>query len=157
MGEAFVPEMEIVSFVFQDEEKEFARHDYCPKCWEETQAQERERSSSRGIWKSKIEPKKPVQLHSQVDRAFALLLEMIKESTYQPEELFVLCLFLARAKRLTFREEFEREGERYHRYEACGTKTSIATKVIELTPEQIDTIQKSLATKLAPIHDEGSH
>jgi hypothetical protein len=145
-GERLLPGMEIYSLLIEDETKKLIRRDFCSACW--TQAHVEGSLESRGYWKSKIERRKPTSDCSRVDRALALLKELLQAAEPQEAEIFVLCLFLSHARQLALRQEFEKEGATYQLYEVLRQEEYVTIKAINLSNLQIEEIQKSLACKL---------
>lgn len=141
-AEQLVAGMEITSLIFENENQELGRRDFCPTCWQEMQEREAAKPETKGYWKAKIEPKKISPEKSRIGRA----LELLKEA--QGEELFVLCLFLSHARQLALRKEFEEEGATYHLYEILRHDEFITVKAMNLSQAQTENIQKSLAQKL---------
>ena len=150
--ESLLPGMEIISLIFEDENQEIGRHDYCTACWQEAHFSETEKPETRGYWKSKIEPKKSVIESSRISRALILLKEMLKSPEADPEEIFVLSLFLSHARLLALRQEFQEEGCTYQLYEILRQDEFITVKLFSLSATQIEAIQKSLAQKLSAVH-----
>lgn len=148
-GEAFKPEMEITSFIYEDrEQNQIVRRDYCMNCWLSISREVCSNPNSRGYWKSKIEAKKEAPPSSRTGRALQLLREMIQNPESSPDEIFVLALFLSHARQLVLRQEFEERGVAYQLYEIAKQDEFITIKIVNLSNLQIDGIQKSLALKL---------
>lgn len=150
--EPLLPGMEIISLIYEDENQEIGRHDYCAACWPEAQAIEGSKPETRGYWKSKIEPKKIVPESTRVGRGLSLLKEMLKTPEADAEEVFVLCLFLSHARQLALRQEFKEEGSTFQLYEILRQDEFITVKLVNLSTIQIENIQKSLAQKLSLSH-----
>lgn len=147
LGERLQPGMEIYSLLLDDEPQRMARRDYCSVCWKQVQA-DGILKSSRGYWKSKIEEKKAPAESSRVERALALLRELIQAPETHQAEIFVLSLFLAHARQLALRQEFKREEGTYQLYEVLRQDEFMTVKVMKLSLPEIETIQKTLALKL---------
>lgn len=145
-GERLLPGMEIYSLLLEDDTKKLTRRDFCSACWTQTQVEET--LESRGYWKSKIERRKSSTDCSRVDRALALLKELVQAAEPQEAEIFVLCLFLSHARQLALRQEFEKEGAAYQLYEVLRQEEYVTIKAVNLSNLQIEEIQKSLACKL---------
>jgi hypothetical protein len=148
-GEPFLPGMEMYSLLFEDEMKKgVLRRDFCPECWNQVTTEEKP-LNFRGYWKSKVEPpRKPPAESSRVARALTLLEEMLQAPEQKEQDIFVLCLFLARARQLALRHEFEKEGIAYQLYEILQREEFLTVKVFHLSPLEIETIQKFLACQL---------
>lgn len=145
-GERFLPDMEVVSLLIETETRAVTRRDYCTACWDEFQ-----NGSVQGIqgyWKSKIERRTPPQASNRVERALHLIQQSIKEEEPDEAEIFVLALFLAHARQLLLRKEFTEQGKNYHLYEVAKQDEFITIRLIDLTQDQIEQKQKSLALKL---------
>jgi hypothetical protein len=143
-GERLLPGMDIYSLLLEGEQ-DFKRRDFCATCWTQI---EKEPDSHRGYWKSKIEPKKPATEISRPARALALLQELLNTADPDEAEIFVLSLFLARARQLALRQEVQREGSLYYLYEIVGQEQFLTIKAHDLSDLQIEVLQKSLASKL---------
>ena len=143
-GERLLPGMDIYSLLFE-EEHNFKRKDFCATCWTQI---EKGPDSHRGYWKSKIESKKSLTETSRAARALTLLQELLHTPDPDEAEIFVLSLFLARARQLALRQEVQREGNLYYLYEIVGQEQFLTIKVYDLSALQIETLQKSLAAKL---------
>lgn len=148
-GEHFIPEVEIYSLLHEDENHHLARSDYCSACWNEISSIVCSKPEIRGYWRSKIEPKQPSLESSRTLRAIKLLKELAKHPDGQAEEIFVLCLFLAHARQLALRQEFQQDEISYQLYEIVRHEEFLTIKVVNLSQIQIETIQKSLAQKLS--------
>lgn len=146
-GERLSAGMEIYSLLIEGETKELTRRDFCSACWTNRQIQEA-KEASFGHWKSKIEQRKTSSESSRVGRALILLRELLQTTDPQEAEIFVLCLFLAHARQLALRQEFQKEGVNYHLYEVLRQEEFITVKAFTLSHLQIETIQQSLACKL---------
>lgn len=146
-GEHFIPGMEVYSVLRENDEHRLARNDYCGACWLELHNIEFIQKS-RGYWKSKMEPRKHTPESSRTARALELLKEMLACSESQSGEIFVLCLFLARARQLALRQEFQQDGAAYQLYEIVRHEEFVTIKTVPLSHIQIEVIQTSLAQKL---------
>lgn len=146
-GERLNPGMEIYSLLLEDEKQGFSRRDFCSACWDSIQLEEEE-LGLRGYWKSKIEMRNPVVESSRVGRALALLRNLLQASEPQEAEIFVLCLFLAHARQIALRQEFQKEGINYQLYEVLRQEEYFTIKALQLSHIQIESIQQSLALKL---------
>jgi hypothetical protein len=146
--ERLLPGMEIYSLLVEDQEKRgFLRHDFCALCWSQVQ-NEAEKLTPRIYWKSKIEYRKPFVESSRTMRALALLRKLQQVREPLEEEIFVLCLFLSHARQLALRQEFQKDGETYQLYEVLQQEEYLTVKALNISSFQIETIQKSLASKL---------
>lgn len=146
--EPLAPGMDIYSFLHEQEENQLARNDYCPACWHDLHATLLAQPNCKGYWKSKIELKKQQPESTRTARALLLLKDLLGKPDSSPEEIFVLALFLAHARLLALRQEFQQEGNNYFLYEVVRQEEFITVKSINLSQIQIETIQKSLAQKL---------
>lgn len=142
-GERLIPGMEIYSLLLEEGPKSLKRHDFCSLCW-----RQKERAMPAwGYWKSKIESRKMIKGSSRIERALVLLRELQHQEGFD-EEIFVLCLFLSRARQLILRQEFQKEGSSYQLYERAGEEEYFTIKSIRLSQIQIEDLQQSLACKL---------
>ena len=146
-GELLLPGMEIYSQVLEKDTQGFIRHDFCSVCWNRVK-NEGEKSKSRGYWKSKIEQRKSSTHSSRNNRALALLRELQQASEPQETEIFVLSLFLSRARQIALRQEVQKEGVTYQIYEILREEEYLTVKALQLSFLEIETIQKSLAVQL---------
>ena len=161
-GEPLLPGMEIYSLLLDSgDERQLARRDFCSACWSAKRLEASARPDSRGYWKSKIEVKKAIEGSSRIDRAITLLKELLRSLEFEKGEsvneqqfldkegeVFVLSLFLARAKALALRQEFEKNGLSYQLFEILRNEEFITVKVVRLSHLEIDRLQKSLASQL---------
>lgn len=145
-GERLLSGMEVISLLTDGENKAAIRRDFCLACWAEFPKETL--SSAKGYWRSKIEHKEPPQGSNRVARALHLLKQAIKESHPDEAEIFVLALFLAHARQLILRKEFLEGSVSYHLYEIAKQDEFITIRLVDLSQEQIDLKQKSLAMKL---------
>jgi len=146
--ETFHPGMDVYTLLCQKEGEPFSRRDFCHVCWQERGPLESSLPEAKGYWKSHIEPKKPPGESSKADKAMALLKELIASSDSSVDEVYILCLFLARAKRLALRKELQKEEISYQVYEILGQEECFAVQVVTLSPPQVVMIQESIAAKL---------
>jgi hypothetical protein len=145
--ERLLPGMEIYSQLSENEKEGFDRHDFCSSCWTDLQ-EKSQKVNSQIYWKSKIEPRKKHRESSRFSRALTLLREMQNASEPQEGEMFVLCLFLSRARQIALRQEFQKEDLTYQVYEILQEEEFFTVKSLKLSTLQIEMIQKSLAIQL---------
>ena len=145
-GERLLPGMEIYSLLLESETDQITRQDFCSICWSNVQIEKIE--SLRGYWKSKIDLQQPVTETTRISKALKLLHEMRHDQEVKDEEIFFLCLFLSHARQLALRQEFQKEGISYQLYEILSKEEFITVKLINLSHVEIETIQRSLASKL---------
>jgi hypothetical protein len=143
-GERFEPGMEMYSLLLEEESEKLSRRDYCSVCWNEGR---KESDGSRTYWKSVIERKKNEKDLSRIERGVSILRELLKQPDPNESELYVLCLFLARARQVALRQEYKKEGISYQMYEIIRYEEFLTVKVISLSDVEIEIIQKSLAEK----------
>jgi hypothetical protein len=145
-GEKLYPGMDYYSLL-QEEGKTFLRKDFCLHCWEEPQKGEQLMT----YWRSKVQVKES-QIPSSAPKhlkALSLLKEMCKEpASIEENELFILALYLARAKQLILRKEWEQEGQVYYLYEIVESEEIVTIKKVDLSLLNIENIQQKLAQKL---------
>lgn len=147
-GERFVPGAEYYSLVLDEEEQAIKRWDFCPACWNEHFPQQATKPSVT-YWKSRIEIKQEnLTPSSRTQRALALLKMMLLEPCLQEEEIFVLALFLAHARKLILRKEFEEQGQLYILYEIAQQDEFVTIKKIDLSLLETKVLQDSLSAKL---------
>lgn len=153
-GLVLTPGMEYFSALFFDGiGGEYLRRDYCSKCWDELQQQnEHERIAS--TWKSIVPPKKQEsELPKQRDERALYLLrealasEAIKIDRHIQGEAFILALFLARRRKIHFRQELIHEKVVYNLYEVADTEEMLSVPKLKLSDLPVESIQISLAKK----------
>lgn len=146
-GERFLPGTDYYSLIVEDENQTKKRLDFCPLCWKE---HPQEAKSPLIYWKSHIEIRQESASlpSSRTHRALALLKTMVLEPQSSEEELFVLALFLAHARKLILRKEFEEEGLAYMLYEVAQQDEFVAIKKIDLSTLETKVLQDSLSVKL---------
>ena len=134
-GEQFKPGMEFISHLFESEKGEVVRKDFCLTC------ADLEKGGSFGRWKGKVpypkEKKLPVERNA---RALELLRRALEEDQ-AASEAFVLALYLARARLIVARQEFE--GKIF--YEVIATEEMLAVTRVPLSQLEIAKIQTRLA------------
>lgn len=146
-GEHLLPGMEIYSLLLEDESQQLVRRDFCTACWGEVSGIE-EKKATQGYWKSKIELRKVAPESSRVGRALNLLRELRQAPEPCEGEIFILCLFLARARQIVLRQEFKKESIAYQLYEILHKEEYVTIKVVDLSQMQIENIQAALADRL---------
>lgn len=128
--------------------KEMTRYDVCADCWPSFSLPESISAPFRGHWKSTIEKKQPKN-DSRKEKAFALLRSLFAHQEAEADEIFVLALFLARAKVIVLRKEFKGEDNApYALYEAPHTGEAFTIKVCTISPTRIGVLQNILGEKL---------
>jgi hypothetical protein len=147
-GERLLPGMEIYSLLSEDHDERLTRRDFCSVCWKMVRETEGGHHFARGYWKSKIEKQKPSEGSQRVERAFSLLLALQNDPEPREAEIFVLSLFLAHARHLALRHEFQREGITYHLYEFLRNEEFITIKAVNLPRDQIENLQRSISSQL---------
>ena len=149
-GEAMVPGMEYYSaLMFGEKEEHCHRRDYCPVCWDLIN-KEQGNQSLNSTWKSKVPLKKDLSdlPKKRDDRALYLLKEaLILGNAVPEEEAFVLSLYLARRRKIYFRQEIKREGKAFSLYEVAETEEMLCVPKVELSQLQIGILQEALARK----------
>ena len=142
--ERLLPGMEYYSLITDDENAKIIRRDYCLACWQAV-AINQDISNSHGYWQSKIEPKCEIKIvQSKTLRALALL----NQEDRNEGELFVLSLFLARARQLILRKEIVQAGIKYYLFERSHQDEFLTIKKVELTSDEIRLLQQVLSEKL---------
>lgn len=147
-GERLLPGMEIISLLSEEDEAGMTRRDYCSECWTQFQNKMNSAISSKCYWKSKIEKKQIVETSSRIDRALHLLRALLQEGSGKEGEIFVLCLFLAHARQLALRKEFQDNEVNYHLYEILKNEEFLTIKVVPLSQVEIGVWQRSIAEQL---------
>lgn len=146
--ERLLPGMEYYSLIADDENAKIIRRDYCQACWHVVSVNQH-LSNSHGYWQSKIEPKCEIKvIQSKTLRALVLLRQLLNQEDRNEGELFVLSLFLARARQLIFRKEIVQAGIKYYLYEMNHQDEFLTIKKIELTSDEIRILQQVLSEKL---------
>jgi len=144
--EKFVPKMEYYSLLLEDEQLKIQRQDFCKSCWETTMT-EKKLAHSKGYWKSKIDEKEIKTPSNKAEKAFQLLKNLMQNDDANQAEIYVLAILLAHFRRLILRKEFEEDGNSFHLYEIARQDEFIKVRVVQLPPQEIESIQKSLANK----------
>ncbi len=147
-GEKLLAGMEIYSLITEGSTEQLSRKDYCLGCWNKMFDSVKVNPMTKGYWKSKIEIKKEIEGTNRIERALSLLRSWRDVRDPNEEEIFVLCLFLSRARQIALRQEIECDGALYHLYEILHTEEFVKVKTKPLSELQIEIIQKSLAEKL---------
>lgn len=139
--EPFTPGMEYYS-VLADGENGIERFDYCTTCWTIPQSQT--------YWQGRLPTKQDTAAiqNNKIQKALHLLKEMISTKDSNEGEVFILALFLARARKLFLRKEFQEGTYHYHLYEIAHLDEFLTIKNITLNETEILQIQQSLAVKL---------
>lgn len=149
LGERLLPGMDIYSLLVEEmNASQLERRDFCSDCWAQVRDLQCGEATARGYWRSKIEKKKGEGSSTRLDLALELLLNLKQGEEVNEGEIFVLCLFLSRARKIALRQELQKEGVSYHLYEILSLEEFITVKVISLSDLEIDTLQKSLAKQL---------
>lgn len=142
-GELFKPGMEFISHLYEIEKGEVVRKDFCLAC------AATEKGVPRGLWKGKVphpkEKKLPLERNA---RALELLRRALEDGQVAPEA-FVLALYLARARLIAARQEFE--GKIL--YEVLATEEMLAVPRVPLSQLEIAKIQTRLAQQFSPEAD----
>jgi hypothetical protein len=150
-GECLNSGMEYYSLLSHHDEQAVKRCDFCVSCWQKF-SEEADLTKGVVYWKSRIEIKKDAEVtqeQSKMGKALSLLRTLLQEQHQQEEEIFVLALFLAHARRLILRKEFEKEGMSYSVYEVANQEDWLMIKKVDLSHLETSVIQKSLSTQLA--------
>lgn len=148
--EKFAPGADYYSTLTEAISGEWQRQDYCHSCWEALSREDAK--STRGYWKSKVPLKQETVILSRNRNARAL--ELLKErlacgAEEDREEIFVLALYLARARVIYLRQELQQDdGSWLNLYEVSATEEMLAVKKIDLSQLQIGKIQSQLAAQL---------
>ena len=150
-GELMAPGLEYYSALKINEGQEsYKRLDYCVPCFERLQKENKRGSYIGSFWKSTV-PKK--QALSELpkkkdDQALLLLKEALSSSEdLAEEEAFLLSLYLARRRKITYRQELLRFGKIFSLYEVVETEEMLAIPKIDLSLLEIKTLQIKLAKK----------
>jgi hypothetical protein len=150
-NETWVPGMECISALSEDESGKWVRKDYCLACWEKMASQE-PIDQTWGYWKSTIVAKKKndVPILDRTERAFELLHEALARGTSDDhDEAFVLALYLVRHKKIIQRNEVKHsDGQTMLVYEVILTEEMIGVPKADLNRLQVEKIQLILAQKL---------
>jgi hypothetical protein len=145
--ERLLPGTDYYSLLKEGDES-MLRQDFCPHCW--TTLAEEERQQAFSYWKSHIEEKKEsIPFQTRPLRALAVLKNLLFQPDGNSAELFVLALYLAHARQLILRKEFEENGETYCLYEVVRQDEFFTIKKVALSQLEVEQLQYSLAIKLA--------
>lgn len=152
-NEPLLPGMEYHS-VLKDgnEEGVYERKDYCAKCWEILNKQHHF-DQALSFWKSAVPKQKEVsELPKQRELRALILLKDALKSTEEgaAAEAFVLSLFLARRRRLHFKQEIQLPNKPLSSiYEDSETEEILCVPKMPLTDLQVERLQADLAKKFA--------
>lgn len=149
-GERLISGMEYYSLLLDEESQKIMRQDFCSVCWQELISQEK-MGEHRSYWRSRIDTKNvkdPQAALNKIEKAFSLLKEAQAAHEKDEAEIFILALFLARAKQLILRKEKIHQGCLYHLYEVAHQDEFLMIKKIDLTSSEISQVQASLSKKL---------
>ena len=147
-GERLQPGMDYYSLLLDDENSKVIRQDYCLICWREMTGN-RDLTTNHGYWQSRIDRKEEIKgSQSKTIKALALLKELLELPEREDAEVFVLSLFLARARRLILRKEIQRDGMNYFLYEKVGCDEFITIKKMNLNSDEITLLRQILSEKL---------
>lgn len=141
--EVFESGHEYYSILLENPKEGIIRLDYCPSCWNE---QKGNIPKNQGYWKGIIPSKAQIAetKSSKIDKALKLLCDAEADE----KELFILALYLAHARRLVLRREFEENSYHYNQYEILHKEEFVTIKMLKLKDEEIQGIRQSLASKL---------
>lgn len=145
-GEKLVPGMDYYSLLVEQENKQIFRQDFCCACWDAS-FKERQDALGQGYWKSRIEAKKETDrshLSKRVAKAYSLLETVLQQPKGQEAKIFILALFLARAKQLILRREWKEDRQRYYLYEMAGEEKLLTIKHMDISPREIAQLEQSL-------------
>ena len=127
-------------------EDHYIRQDYCLSCWAE-----QVNKAKGGYWKATVPfRKEPSELPKQRDaRALHLLKENILCNHLEDySETFVLSLYLARRRRITFRRDMLLpDGKQGALYEVADTEEMLLVPKVLLSDLQVENLQLTLAKK----------
>lgn len=147
-GERIEPGMEYCSLLSEEDDKEIIRQDYCLPCWKEVSSQV-DLNKNFTFWQSKTNLKIALpNSKNKVTRAVSLLKQLINQSEPHDSEIFILALYLARARQLYLRKEFEENGSIYHLYELVEYDEFITVKKVLLTALEAPFLQKKISAQL---------
>lgn len=150
-GEPLIQGDSYYSVVILEEQYLYQRQDYCLACWEKAEPLK----SMQGMtssWKSVVPIKREdkADLPKQRDkRALYLLKEILtdQEAVSAKEEAFVLSLYLARRRLITFRQELIKGGFPFSLYEVVETEEMLCVQKIALSDLRIENVQQELSKK----------
>jgi hypothetical protein len=146
--EPLTPGTEYYSLLVNDEdEKKWVRRDFCPNCW---QTMKEDVSAGQSYWRSRIEEKPEVvaPISTKTGRALQILKDLLSRPDGNEAEIFVLVLYLAHARQLILRRDFEKEGIGYQVYEIAKQDEFLTIKKVSLMHLEGDLLQQSLSSKL---------
>lgn len=144
-GERLTPGTEYFSLITDGENDTIVRHDFCSKCWIPPQVDKKQT-----YWKSSIEAKTENLPGSQsrIEKALTLLKKLLLEPQGKENEIFVLAIYLAHARKLTLRKEFEEQGIGYSLYEIMHQDEFVTIKRVDLSLLETTALQKTLSQQL---------
>lgn len=141
-GEQLNPGMDVYSILVENEES-YVRSDFCLACWALLQ-EEKSLPLHQAYWKTKV-ASQTAHRGTRWTKALTLLFQFLQCPSAYEAEIFVLCLYLAHARQIILRREFEQEGKTYQVYEVLQQKEEFTIQAIHLSATQIATVQQSLA------------
>ena len=145
-GERLVPGMHYFSLILTNEDQKTTRQDYCLSCWEDVS---KNLTSNHAYWQSNIDAKTDVKgIQSKVLKALALLKELLSQVEHNEAEIFVLSLFLARARQLVLRQEIKQGEEKFYLFEVARQDEFITVKKLNLDSLEIKSLQQCISAKL---------
>lgn len=149
-GERLIPGMDYYSLLLDEETQKMVRQDFCPTCWQQAVTQG-DLTKNRGHWQSRVDAKHEkgsAQSLNKIEKALSILKESQAMSERNDAEIFVLALYLARARQLILRKEMKDKGSYYNLYEIANQDEFLTIKKVDLSGLEINTIQQSLSKKL---------
>lgn len=140
--------MEVYSLLLEESVNQFTRRDYCAVCWGVAGRMAAKEKNACGFWKGVIEKKKKKEKETREDVVFSLLDQLLEEKENKSAEIYLLCLFLARARKMVLRREYKQNGLEYHVYEILKREEFLNVQVVAPSPDKIVEIQKMLAASV---------
>lgn len=134
-GEPFTPGMIYYTHIENSPEGHYVRHDYCEACFQKLD------KAKKMHWKASVpKPHKAPKTNAAREE---IALNLLRSKECDPEEAFVLGLYLARRKKIALRKD---TGDILF-YEVLATEEMLPIHKMPLSELAIDQIQKRLLAK----------
>lgn len=149
--ESFASGSTYFSVLTYAEDGSLKRQDFCTACWDGLKNSPDLQAKTH--WKSRVVGKKSDVDRNQDrdERALELLKDALTRNTKEDNaEAFVLALYLARRRILSYRQQMQHEdGSMVNLYEVAATEEMLCVRSVALSQLQVASLQKSLAAKLS--------
>lgn len=139
----FEPETDYFSVVWEDENEEMVRRDFCAEC--QKNGEKMTGSHWQGKVPSRREQKKQFASLPILDRAMEILRSDIDQD---PQEAFFLALFLKQRRKLTQKGEILKDGAQYWIFETRDEEETFCLRKPDFTELPLAEMQKKITDKL---------